>query len=77
MKHTKVCEFHFRPEEIKVSSRCGKKILKSWTEVPFFHSRHHKISYLENLHGKSRNIQSLQLILNFFSEIVVEPFLFN
>ena len=28
MKHTKVCEFHFRPEEIKVSSGCGKKTTK-------------------------------------------------
>ena len=34
MKHTKVCEFHFRPEEIKVSSGCGKKTLKSGNEVP-------------------------------------------
>ena len=33
-KYTKVCEFHFKEEEIKISIGCGIKTLKTGNEVP-------------------------------------------
>lgn len=33
-RHTKVCEFHFKPEEIKVSLGRGIKTLKTGNEIP-------------------------------------------